>query len=33
MIQLKDIRLGDIVEANIANKIVYGESVTISSIG
>lgn len=33
MIQLKDIRLGDIVEANIANKIVYGEIVTISSVG
>lgn len=33
MIQLKDIRLGDIVEANIANKTVYGEIVTISSVG
>lgn len=33
MIQLKDIRLGDVVEASIANKIVYGEIVTISSVG
>lgn len=33
MIQLKDIRLGDVVEANIANKTVYGEIVTISSVG
>lgn len=33
MIQLKDIRLGDIVETNIANKTVYGEIVTISSVG
>lgn len=33
MIQLKDIRLGDVIEANIANKTVYGEIVTISSVG
>ena len=33
MIKLKDIRLGDVVEANIANKTVYGEVVTISSVG
>lgn len=33
MIQLKDIRLGDVVEANFGNRIVKGEIVTISSVG
>ena len=33
MIQLKDIHLGDIVEANIGNRIVKGEIVTISKRG
>ena len=33
MIQLKDIRLGDVIEANFGNRIVKGEIVTISSVG
>ena len=33
MIQLKDIRLGDVVEANFGNRIVKGKIVTISSVG
>ena len=33
MIQLKDIRLGDVIEENFGNRIVKGEIVTISSVG